>query len=187
MHQQSLRDDRYQIEDARTQRLVPFDENPRAGLIRAQALSKQAPGRILIQPDACRYVGRFAGVEPPERLFLAERPGAAGFSVDDEGHARAVGSVNVPIPVGQAPQERIDNREEPRTIRETRRSDGVAYLLLVMPLLGVFAREIEPVGRLFVPGPGHGVKGRCKGIERLEKGIHLRPCQRKKGKGVVRD
>jgi hypothetical protein len=68
--------------------------------------------------------------------------------------------------VRQAAQKRIQYRKEPAAAGQAGRADGFADLLLVVPFLGVFARDVEPVFGLRFARPGNAKERRAVRVER---------------------
>ena len=82
--------------------------------------------------------------------------------------------MRVSVSVRQASEESVEDREEPFAAGQRGGADGVANLLLMMPLLGVFARDVEPVLRFLLAGPCDAEQSRSEWIERSEKLADLR-------------
>lgn len=79
-----------------------------------------------------------------------EAPGAAGFAGDGEFDALAGHGG------GDGLDEEGENGVEPEAIVERGGADGIADLLLVVPVFGVVARGVEPLVRPCVASPGDG-------------------------------
>src|SRR5262249_46427666 len=125
--------------------VIADDFDSRRSFFLRQSFCQQTPCRVLIHPNFASGPAGGACIKLPFSAVALQRPYPARFARDDEDDARSFVGLRLPVGVRQSSEESLENGEEPFAAGQRRRADGVANLLLVMPLLGIFARDVEPV------------------------------------------
>src|SRR5262245_63184348 len=128
-----------------TEAVIADDFDSRRGFFLRQTFSQQTPCRVLIHPNLAGGAFALACIKAPRPAFAPQCPGPARFARDDEADAQSFIGLRLPVRVRQPSEESVEYGEEPFAVAQRRRADGVANLLLMMPFLGVFARDVEPV------------------------------------------
>jgi hypothetical protein len=136
-------------------------------LLAAEATGEDFPGDFGCDGDGSRW--GLAGLRPGARIELpgagtAQGPVASCFTGDRKLNGCACRGLHLVERVGQRADEGVQDRGEQARRIEAGAVGGVTNLLLVVPALGVFAGEIEPVGR----GIGAGPADRRTQRERIE-------------------
>src|SRR5262247_4721182 len=125
--------------------VIADDFDSRRGFFPRQSFGQQTPCRVLIHPDLAGGAIALAYVKAPAHPFSPQRPGASRIAGDDECDARSFRGLILPVRVRQASEESVEHGEEPFAAGQRWRADGFANLLLMMPFLSVFTRDVEPV------------------------------------------
>src|SRR5262249_25609695 len=111
-----------------------------------------------------------SGDTPLTSDLAHEGPRAGGGAGRQDRYLTADGTRECPVGVRQSPSEGFENGDQKRWVVQRWSAGGVANLLLVVPLLRVLARNVEPVRRGRFASPGDA-KPRCMKIhcpERFE-------------------
>src|SRR3954470_15542647 len=115
-------------------------------------------------------------VELPGSLLAQHKPGSTGRARDRQRHQRLLWRVEMAVGMRQCANKGVECWCKVARLGQTELADRIADLLLVMPALGVLARQVEPDRRRIRAGPIDWAAQRI-GIERLKECRHLRASQ----------
>src|SRR2546422_4920478 len=109
-------------------------------------------------------------------MLAQQKPGSAGRACDRQRHQRLLSRVDIAVCAWQGAHEGVERRREVARFAQPWLADRIANLLLVVPALGVLARQVEPDRRGRGADPIDRAAQRIW-IERLKERRYLRAGQ----------